>query len=589
MGKDMAYDLKIIGATIHDGSGAAPYIGDIAISDGRIVAIGGIPDPAERDIDAAGLIVTPGFIDPHTHYDAQALWDSALENSIRHGVTTAITGNCGVGFAPLLPRDKAEVISLMAGVEDIPSEVLSEGLAWDWSSFAEYLDRLDAVPRPIDLGANVPHDCLRLFVMGARASAQEPATAEDIAQMVALLREALLAGGFSFSFGRVNGHRTADGRRTPSYDAAPDELIALAGVLRDLPYRVLQGVTDGRVADGPEAFDAEYDIVRQMVLAAERPVSLNLHRRSEPLNSRGAWKKVMATTDGPGGDLIRFQVNAMGVGSLYGMTSSINLLAPFPTYRAIAHLELADQIAILKEPETRANLLAEQPATLPGDEPKIASALRVLQGLEGFADRIYPVGPIPNPEPQYEDSLAAYAATRGIALLEAVYDLSIADDGAMLLNHPRMNYVDGDLGDLREMLTHPHSFFGVGDAGAHLGYVCDIGYTTMAMRFWAQARTVGPTIPLPQVVHMLTGRVADHLGLKDRGRIAVGLRADLNLIDHDGLTLFRPQHVADLPAGGHRFVQHARGYRAVIVAGVPVIENDVPTGARPGRLLRAAN
>ena len=554
-----------------------------------IVAIGDIAAAATREMDAAGLVVTPGFIDPHTHYDAQALWDSELETSIRHGVTTAIAGNCGVGFAPMLARDKAEVISLMAGVEDIPSDVLSEGLAWNWTSFADYLDRLEAVERPIDLGANVPHDCLRLFVMGARAAAQEQATPDDIVKMAALLRESLLAGGFSFSFGRVNGHRTADGRHTPSYNAAPEELLALAGVLRDLPYRVLQGVTDGRVADGPEAFDAEYGIIRRMVAAAGRPVSLNLHRRSEPVHARGAWKKVMATADAPGGDLIRFQVNAMGVGSLYGLSSSINLLAPFPTFRAIAHLPLTEQVAVLRQPGTRARLLGEMPVSLPGDQPKVMSALRVLDGLEGFADRIFPMGKIPNPEPRREDSLAAYAERHDLDLLEAIFDLSLQDDGAMLLNHPRMNYVEGNLDDLREMLTHPGSFFGVGDAGAHLGYVCDVGYTTVAMRFWAKDRHVGPTIPLPLVVHMLTGRIADHFGFTDRGRIRVGMRADLNVIDYDRLQVFRPRQVADLPAGGQRFIQHARGYRAVLVAGVAVVEDDVPTGLKPGRLLRATN
>jgi N-acyl-D-aspartate/D-glutamate deacylase len=585
----MAYDLKVKGGLIHDGDGGQPYAADIAIKDGVIVEIGAISGVADREIDADGLIVTPGFIDPHTHYDAQAFWDSELETSIRHGVTTAIGGNCGVGFAPLRARDKANVISLMAGVEDIPSKVLAEGLDWDWTSFADYLDRLASVARPIDIATNVPHDCIRLFVMGERAAAQQRATPDDIAEMTSILRDSLLAGGVGFSFGRVFGHKTADGRQTPSYNAGADELIALAGVLRGLPYRVLQGVTDGRIAEGPDAFDSEYAIVKQMVAAADRPVSLNLHRRSEPFYSREAWKKVMATADASNGDMIRFQVNAKGAGSFYGLTSSVNLLAPFPTYRAIAHLPLDKRVAILRDPETRARLLAEAPISLPGDSSGIASALRVVQNLDGFADRIYPLTVTPNYEPDETESLVALAQARGVTLLAAVYDLCLEDDGEMLLDHPRMNYIDGNLDNLHTMLTHPNSFFGVGDAGAHLGYVCDVGFPTMALRFWAHDRQGGERIPLPEIVHKLTGKIADHFGLSDRGRVRTGMRADLNLIDYDNLRLFRPHHVADLPAGGERFLQHAQGYRAVMVAGVPVLENDQPTGAKPGRLLRAAN
>jgi N-acyl-D-aspartate/D-glutamate deacylase len=584
----MVYDLKISGGLIHDGDGGEPYVADIAIKDGMIAAIGHDLGPAAREIDAQGLMVTPGFIDPHTHYDAQALWDTELETSIRHGVTTAIGGNCGVGFAPLVPRDKAEVISLMAGVEDIPSAVLNEGLAWDWGSFAEYLDRMAAVPRPIDVGFNVPHDCVRLTVMGARAAAQEKATPDDIVQMTEVLKESLLAGGVGFSFGRVFGHRTDDGRNTPSYDASHEELVALSGVLKDLPYRVLQGVTDGRIADGPEAFGAEYAVVEKMVRAAERPISLNLHQRSKPAFSQSAWRKVMAAADAIGDDLVRFQCNTKGVGSLYGLTSTINLLDPFPTYRAIAHLPLADRVAILKQPETRARLLAETPEALPGDPPKMAGVLRTLSDLDAAAVRIYRMGDVPDCEPQEKDSLAHYAREHGLSALAAYYDLSLQDEGRMLLDAPMMNYVDGNLDNLHEMLNHPGSFFGVGDAGAHLGYVCDVGYSTMAMRFWGADRGARGVLPLPKVVNMLTGKVADHFGFADRGRIKVGLRADLNVIDFDQMTLYRPRQVSDLPAGGQRFLQDAQGYRSVLVAGVPVLENDAPTGAKPGKVLRAA-
>jgi N-acyl-D-aspartate/D-glutamate deacylase len=585
----MNYDLKIKGGTILDGSGAEAFVGDIAVKDGVIVAVGAAPGTATREIDAEGLLVTPGFIDMHTHYDAQALWDSELETSTRHGVTTAFMGNCGVGFAPLKPETKDTIIKLMAGVEDIPGQVLRTGLKWDWSTFGEYLDRLEEVERPIDIAAQVPHDAVRLYVMGDRATAQEKATPEDIAQMQEVVRDSLLAGAFAFSFGRVNGHKMSNGSTTPSYHAEHDELEALASVLRDLPYRVLQGITDGRVNLGPDAFDGEFQVVERMLKASGRPMSFNLHQRPEP-EAQGVYLKVLGKSDQAQarGETLRFQLGGRGGGSMLGLTSSVNPLSPMPSYRAIADLPLEERVAAMREPDFRARILAEQPVLIEGDSGAVRSMYNLLSDLETKGLSIFPIAAIPQGEPSRDRSVAGLAKAAGKPPFEILFDLAIQDDGLMLFDHLTFNYAGGDLAAVHTMLTHPNSLFGLADAGAHLGYVCENGFTTFALKFWARDRVRGPTIPLPTVVSMLTGRIADHFGLKDRGRLKVGLRADINVIDYENLGLDRPRAVFDLPAGGRRFLQHSHGYKAVIAAGQPIIENDTPTGAKPGKVLRAA-
>jgi N-acyl-D-aspartate/D-glutamate deacylase len=585
----MDYDLKITGGTILDGTGAEAFAGDIAIKDGIIVAVGQAPGSATRTIDAKGLLVTPGFIDMHTHYDAQALWDTELETSTRHGVTTAFMGNCGVGFAPLKPETKDTVIKLMAGVEDIPGKVLRTGLKWDWGAFGEYLDRLDEVERPIDIAAQVPHDNVRLYVMGERAAAQEMATPEDIEAMKAVVRDSLLAGAFAFSFGRVFGHKMSNGQTTPSYKASHDELEALAGVLKDLPYRVLQGITDGRANEGPDAFDAEFEVVTRMITAAGRPMSFNMHQRPEPQH-HGVYLKILAKADelNARGESLRFQVGGRGGGSMLGLTSSVNPLAPMPSYRAIADLPLDERLTAMQDPAFRARILSEEPLLLDGEGGAMRSMHALLTDLEAKGLSIFPIARKPKGEPSRDNSITGLAKAAGKPPFEVLFDLAISDEGEMLFDNLSFNYAAGNLSAVHTMLTHPNTLFGLADAGAHLGYVCENGYTTFALKFWAQERTLGPTLPLPQVVNMLTGKIADHFGLADRGRIKVGLRADINVIDYDNLHLDRPRAVFDLPAGGRRFVQHSHGYRAVIAAGQPIIENDVPTGAKPGKVLRAA-
>ena len=546
----MEYDLKIKGATILDGGGTDGFTADVAVKGGVIVAVGDAPGSAAREFDADGALVTPGFIDMHTHYDAQALWDSSLETSTRHGVTTAFMGNCGVGFAPLRPETRAAITNLMAGVEDIPSDVLDAGLRWDWNSFGEYLDRLEEVDRPIDIAAQVPHDAVRLFVMGDRAMAQEPATNEDIVLMQNLVREGLLAGAFAFSFGRVFGHRMRDGGTTPSYHASHDELEALARVLRDLPYRVLQGITDGRVNEGPEAFGPEFEVVERMMKAAGRPMSFNLHQRPEPY-AADVWLRLLTKSDAAAarGDTLRFQVGGRGGGSLLGLTSSMNPLAPMPSYRAIENLPLRERVAAMRDPKFRARILSETPVLADGDSRGTNHMYNTLLGLDANAAFLFPMAERPDPEPGPEDSVAGRARAANKPPFEILFDLAIKDEGEMLFDYFRFNYAPGDLSSVYGMLVHPKTMFGLADAGAHLGYVCENGFTTNAMRFWAKERVRGPRLPLPQIVNMMTGKVADHFGLKDRGRIEVGKRADINIIDYDNLGLARPRAASDLPAG----------------------------------------
>jgi N-acyl-D-aspartate/D-glutamate deacylase len=583
----MDYDLLIKGGSILDGTGSAAFTADVAIKDGIIVEVGKAGGVATRVIDADGLLVTPGFIDIHTHYDAQALWDSDLETSTRHGVTTAVMGNCGVGFAPLGAGMRDAIINLMAGVEDIPGDVLREGLDWDWTSFSEYLDRLDAVARPIDIVAQVPHDAVRLFAMGERALRHEQATADDLATMREAVREGLAAGAFGFSFGRVLGHKMSDGSTTPSYHADHAELEALASVLRDLPYRTLQGVTDGRMNLGHDAFAPEYAFVERMLTAAGRPMSLSLNQKSLP-GAENDWLETMALADtlAAQGHVLRFQVGVNGAGAMVGLTSTLDPLLPLPSYRAIAGLPLAERVAALRDPALRARLLAETPVLDAADPGNVVAVHAIMSDLEGAATMLFVMdGTL---EPTAAQSVAALAKAAGKPVREQLYDLLLQDGGRSLCLYRRFSYVNGDLSAVHDMLLHPGSMFGLADAGAHLGYVCENAFTTRAMTFWPRDRVRGPRIPLPKVVHMLTGKIADHLGTVDRGRIAVGLTADINVIDYDDLGFEEPYAVSDLPAGGTRFLQDSRGYVAVLKNGIAVTERDRATGARPGSLLRAA-
>lgn len=579
-------DLKIANGTLVDGTGAPPRAGDVGVRDGRIVALGRVSEPARRELDAAGAIVAPGFVDLHTHYDGQALWDAALAPSSWHGVTTVLMGNCGVGFAPLRPGDAGRLVRLMEGVEEIPGTALYEGLDWRWETFADYLDRLDERPRALDVAAQVPHDPLRLYVMGERAARQEAATPDDIAAMRALVREALAAGAFGFSTGRTDTHRTSDGLDTPAALAAADELVAIASALRGLPYRVLSAVSDFDMFRGEEHFDPEFDVFEAMARAAGRPLTLSTLER---LGFPDQWRRIVARVDrarAAGLDL-RMQIAPRGVGVLTGLRTTLNVLVAKPTYRALMRLPHAELVAALRDPAVRAKILAEPFLKVsevdPSAPPQIDQSIAMLDLI---AYRMFELADPPDYEPPAEHSLGARAAARGVAPLEAIYDAMLRDGGEGLVYFPIFNYNGGNLDAVAELLAHPAAHLGLGDGGAHVGTIADAAWPTFFLQHWARDRPAA-RLPIERAVRLLTADPAAFLGLSDRGRLAEGLRADLNVIDWQGLALRRPHVVYDLPGGGRRLVQEARGYVMTTVAGVPTLEHDRPTGATPGRLLRA--
>jgi N-acyl-D-aspartate/D-glutamate deacylase len=580
-------DLKISGGTIIDGSGAAARTADVGIREGRITEVGTITTAARRTLDADGAVVTPGFLDIHTHYDGQAVWDEGLTPSSWHGVTTVLMGNCGVGFAPLRPGDADRLVRLMEGVEEIPGTVLYEGLDWKWETFPDYLHRLEQKARAIHVATQIPHDPVRLYVMGERAARLEPATDEDIAAMKAIVRDALRAGAFGFSTGRSDTHRTSDGLDTPAARAASTELVALAGVLRDLPYRILSGVSDFDMFAGPERFDPEFDVFEQMAEAAGRPMTVTTLER---LGNPDQWKLIRTRVEAArarGLDL-RMQVAPRGVGILNGLRTTMNVFTAKPTYRALMHLPHADLVRELHKPEVRAQILAEPFLKIreidPSAPPQIDQAIAMLDLI---VFRMFPLGDPPDYEPRAEDSIGARAAARGVSNLEEIYDTLLADDGEGLIYFPIFNYNAGNLDLTRQLFDHPAVHVGLGDGGAHVGTIADAAWTTFFLHHWARDRKLG-RLPRERAVQMITADHAAFLGLSDRGRVAVGMHADLNVLDWDALALERPRIVYDLPAGGRRLVQHARGYLMTLVDGVPIVEHDLPTGATPGAVLRAS-
>ena len=581
----MEFDVKIVGGLVVDGTGAAPRRADVGIRDGRIVAVGACEGSATRTLDAEGAIVTPGWVDIHTHYDGQVSWDEELAPSCYHGVTTAVMGSCGVGFAPVRPAHRERLIALMEGVEDIPGAALSEGIDWRWESFPEYMTALDAMPHTIDFACVVPHDPLRVYVMGDRAIAEESATEEDLEQMTHHLREALAAGAVGFSTGRTDNHRDAGGNHTPAAEATERELTALAGVFAEFEHGVLQAVSDFDMVESPDRFDAEFNVLQRMVEAApNHRASLSLLQR---IRSPNQWQQILGRVDGAVADGldIRVQVAARGIGVILGLETTFHPFIGFPSYKRIAALSLEERVARMRDPAFKAQLLTESSEPVSGDGSAIPPLVdQLLAQIDMVAMRTYRLSEPVWYEPTDAESLAAEAMARGTSVLSVFYDAMLEEDGHALLYFPIYNYLGGNLDVVHKMLSHPQALPGLSDGGAHVGTICDASFPTTMLCHWARDREEG--LPLEHVVKMMSHDTARYIGLTDRGTVEVGAKADVNVIAFDDLQLHRPAIHADLPAGGKRLLQRASGYRATIVSGEIILENDTLTGARPGRLVR---
>ncbi|NVJ70846.1 MAG: amidohydrolase family protein [Alphaproteobacteria bacterium] len=583
----MGYDLIIRGGTIYDGSGNEGFIGDVAVKDGKIAAIGTVEGTADKEIDAGGAIVTPGFLDLHTHYDGQVSWDADLQPSVNHGVTTAVMGSCGVGFAPVHVQDHDRLVRLMEGVEDIPGTALAEGLSWNWESFNDYMDAID-FPHTIDYAAQVVHDPLRVYVMGERAVSGEPATAEDIAKMRELTRSALEAGAVGFSTGRSDVHRTADGEWTPASEATKEELVGIAEAFKGLDHGVLQAVNDFDLERGdPTAFDREFDLLEAFAGASGgRPFSLSLMQRDFAPKQ---WKNIMERAEKAKDDGInmRLQVAPRGIGVILGLQCTFHPFIGFPSYKRISHLPLEERVEAMRDPEFKAQLLSETSEKMAGDGtaiPPLADIL--LQQIDFISCKMFKLGENPDYEQSIDQSVYKMAQAEGLTPLSKIYDILLEKDGREFLYFPIYNYTDINYKAVHEMMSHPQAIMGLSDGGAHVGTVCDASFPTYLLCHWARDRQQGPQIPLARAVQMLTADIADYVGFADRGRLEVGKKANINVIDHKNLRLHAPHMVQDLPAGGQRLLQEATGYLATVVDGKVVLENDKLTGLRPGRLVR---
>jgi N-acyl-D-aspartate/D-glutamate deacylase len=563
------YDLVIRGGTVADGTGGALREADIGVRQGRIAAIGRFAGAGRTEIDAKGLLVTPGFVDIHTHYDGQATWDSHLTPSSWHGVTTAIMGNCGVGFAPVRPGDRERLIELMEGVEDIPGAALHEGLSWNWQSFPDYLDALETRPRDIDLGAQLPHGALRVFVMGERGARLEPAGADDIALMRQLTEQAMRAGAIGFSTSRTLNHRSVKGEPTPSLRATEAELTGIALGMRDAGSGVIEMISD---FDQPDQA-TEFAMIRHIMAASGRPLSLSLaqaHRAPE------SWRGLLRRIDEAAADglEIRAQVAPRPIGMLLGLQATLNPFSGLPCYQAISERSFEERVSALGDGEFRGRLLGEA-----------ASADRKNRLLN--FKMMFRLGDPVNYEPPESESLANLAARSGVRPAELAYDLLLEEGGRQFLYAPFANYADYTLDACGEMIGAAHTVMGLGDGGAHVGIIADASFPTYLLTHWGRDRPHG-RFDLAGLVKRQTADTARAVGLTDRGVIAVGLKADLNVIDFARLGLEKPVMAFDLPAGGKRLLQKARGYRHTIVSGVETWRDGEATGALPGRLIRGA-
>ncbi|HEV7457439.1 MAG TPA: amidohydrolase family protein [Roseococcus sp.] len=558
--------LIIRGGLVADGTGAPPREADIALAGDRIVAVERhITAPrGTPEIDARGKLVTPGFVDIHTHYDAQATWTSEILSSSLHGVTTALLGNCGVGFAPCRPEARDMLVKLMEGVEDLPEVVLTEGLPWNWESFPEYLNALDSRPYDMDIATQVPHAALRVHVMGRRGFEREPATEADRAEMARLAREGIAAGALGFSTSRAIAHKTLAGEPTPTLGAAEIELAEIA--------RGLGGGWMQLISDFDEPAEEEWERLLRILRLSGRPMTFSLlQRESKP----DFWRWILAQVDRANAEGLKVTGQVMGrpVGLMFGWELSQHPFLTRAAYKEVAHLPIEARVAALRDPARRARILAEP--TDPALKARLNNYARIYKLTMDY-------------EPAPETSVLEQARAMGRDPEDLCYDWMLEEGGRAILNRPLLNYADGNLDAIREMVTHPHTLMGLGDGGAHVGYICDASAPTHMLTHWARDRARGDKLPVEFVVKRLSADNAAALGLNDRGRLAPGLKADLNVIDFEELSIARPNMRYDLPAGGKRLVQGARGYVATLVSGQVVHQNGEATGALPGRLIRGA-
>ena len=565
------HDLVIRHGTIVDGSGARPFEADIAISGSRISAIGRHLGSARGELDARGCIVTPGFVDIHSHYDGQVTWDQHLSPSTGHGVTTIVLGNCGVGFAPCRPDQREIMIDVMEGVEDIPGIVMAEGIPWGWESFPEYLDFLDTRHMDADFAVMVPHIPVRVYVMGERAVRLEDATPEDAAHMAAIVAEGMAAGAIGFSSSRAAGHRTASGEVAPSTYADETELQAIAHALRKTGPGMVCIATDFHFENG---HSPEFELLRRLAETSGHTMMFPVLQHNEAPDRWQQLLAVTATARAQGLDM-HGQVVGRPVGVLYGLETSSHPFSGCKSFQPLLGRPLAEQVAALQDPALRTRLLAE--------EPHMEDA-RVLRMARSFHE-MYPMGRIANYSPPPGQRLDRIAARKGISAAEVAYDILLDDNGHGLIYHPARNFAHGNLDTVRDMLTRPETILGLADGGAHLGRICDASMPTFMLSYWARDRGAD-RLPLAQVVKGMTHDTAQICGFHDRGLLKPGYKADLNIIDLDALTLHAPHARFDLPAGGRRLVQAASGYRHTILSGHITFTDGEPSGQLPGRLLR---
>ena len=566
------YDLIIRNGLIYDGKGSEPFEADIGISEDKIVAIGKIEEDSIETIDAKGKIVTPGFVDIHTHYDGQVTWDPYLRPSTYHGVTTVVMGNCGVGFSPCKPDQRDWLIGLMEGVEDIPGTALHEGIDWEWESFPEYLDALEKKPLAIDVGTQIPHGAVRAYVMGERGINHEEASEDEINKMKEIVREAVEAGAYGFSTSRTEKHNDVNGKLTPSITAHKTELVEIAKSLGEIDKGVLQGISDFY------DFESEFDIFKSMSKESGRPISITVEQQ----DARPDWwiQLLDGIEDAQSEGIQMFgQVPPRATGILMGLTATLNPFRFHPSYMEIAELPLDERVQIMSDSSFRDRLLGEEGVSI---NPLVDE---IVQSYE----KMFKLGEPANYEPDPKDSFQSLSETSNRTAQEIAYDAMLEKEGRALIYHPLFNYQPGDLSLVEKMLKHPYTISGLGDAGAHCGAISDASFPTTLVQHWSRDRDRGEKLPLKTVIKMQTSETASLLGINDRGVLEEGYKADINIIDYEKLTLHEPEIINDLPAGGRRLVQKASGYDYTIVSGAVAFIKGEATGVLNGKLIRNAN